>query len=338
MPRWFPLSVSGYHIREAGATAVDELAFTLANGFAYVEAAGAAGLDVDDLAPRVSFFFDAALDLFEEVAKFRAARRLWATWLHDRYGARHPASLRCRFHVQTSGASLTAQQPEVNLVRTSLEALAAVLGGTQSLHTNGLDEALGLPSDRASRLALRTQQVIAHETGVPLVADPLGGSWFVEELTDEVERRVEEVLAQIEDLGDGSMLEGVYAGIERGWFQARIARSAYAFERDVADGRRVVVGVNRFTDADDGGGTELDAHAVEAAMEERQVKRLAEVRASRSGEAVVSALARLKADAGDPAVNLMPAILDAVRAYATLGEIVGALAAVFGRWSEDAVL
>jgi methylmalonyl-CoA mutase N-terminal domain/subunit len=338
MPRWFPLSVSGYHIREAGATAVDELAFTLANGFAYVEAASAAGMDVDELAPRVSFFFDASMDLFEEIAKFRAARRLWATWLHDRYGARDPASLRCRFHVQTAGASLTAQQPEVNLVRTALEALVAVLGGTQSLHTNGLDEALGLPSDRASRLALRTQQVIAYETGVPLVADPLGGSWFVEELTDEVARRVEGVLAQVEGLGDGSMLEGVYAGIERGWFQARIAESAYAFERDVAEGRRVVVGVNRFTDGDEAGGTDVDAHVVEADMEERQLKRLAEIRAARSGEAVASALARVTADAREPDVNLVPAILDAVRAYATLGEIVEALAAVFGRWSEDAVL
>ncbi|HEX2272426.1 MAG TPA: methylmalonyl-CoA mutase family protein [Acidimicrobiales bacterium] len=338
MPRWFPLSVSGYHIREAGATAVDELAFTLANAFAYVEAASAAGLGVDDLAPRVSFFFDASMDVFEEIAKFRAARRLWATWLHDRYGARDPASLRCRFHVQTSGASLTAQQPEVNLVRTALEALAAVLGGTQSLHTNGLDEALRLPSDRASRLALRTQQVIAYETGVPLVADPLGGSWFVEELTDEVERRVEAVLAQVEALGDGSMLEGVYAGIERRWFQARITESAYAFERDVADGRRIVVGVNRFTDGDDEGRVEADAHAVEADMEERQLKRLAEVKATRNGRAVVSALARVAADARDSDVNLMPAILDAVGAYATIGEIVEMLAAVFGRWSEDAVL
>jgi methylmalonyl-CoA mutase N-terminal domain/subunit len=338
MPRWFPLSVSGYHIREAGATAVDELAFTLANAFAYVEAASAAGMWVDELAPRLSFFFDASIDLFEEVAKFRAARRLWATWLHDRYGARDPASLRCRFHVQTSGASLTAQQPEVNLVRTALEALAAVLGGTQSLHTNGLDEALGLPSDRASRLALRTQQVIAYETGVPLVSDPLGGSWYVEELTDEMERRVEAVLAEVERLGDGSMLEGVYAGIDRGWFQGRIAASAYAFERAVASGQRIVVGVNRFTDGDEHGRVELNAHKTETGMEERQLKRLAEVKAARSGEAVASALAQLTAAACRSDVNLMPAVLDAVRAYATVGEIVDALAAVFGRWSEDAVL
>ena len=334
MPRWHPVSVSGYHIREAGATAVDELAFALANGFAYLEAAAAAGLDVDALAPRLSFFFDAHIDFFEEIAKFRAARPLWARWLHDRYGARDPRSLRCRFHVQTAGASLTGQQPEVNLVRTAIEALAAVLGGTQSLHTNGLDEVLGLPTDRASRLALRTQQVIAHETGVPHVADPLGGSWMVEALTDQMEQRVEEVLAEIESLGSGSMLEGVYAGIEGGWFQRRIAEAAYAYERSVSDGRRVVVGVNRFTHGDDGG-PELDVHAIEADVEELQLKRLAEVRAARSNDAVAAALARVSADAREPDVNLMPAILDAVRAYATVGEVVGALATVFGRWSEE---
>ena len=338
MPRWFPLSVSGYHIREAGATAVDELGFTLANGFAYVEAAAAAGLSVDELAPRLSFFFDASTDLFEEVAKLRAARRLWARGLRDRYGARHAASLRCRFHVQTSGASLTAQQPEVNLVRTALEALAAVLGGTQSLHTNGLDEALGLPSDRASRLALRTQQVIAHETSVPLVADPLGGSWFVEELTAQVEQRAEAVLAEIGDLGDGSMLEGVYAGIERGWFQGRIAESAHAFERDVASGRRVVVGVNRFAGDEEAGAADVGAHEVGTDMEERQLKRLAAVKAARSDQAVAAALARVAADAREPDVNLVPAVLDAVEVYATVGEIVDALATVFGRWRDDAVL
>ena len=339
MPRWFPLSVSGYHIREAGATAVDELAFTLANGFAYVEAAAAAGLPVDGLAPRLSFFFDASIDLFEEVAKLRAARRLWACRLRDRYGAGDAASLRCRFHVQTSGASLTAQQPEVNVVRTALEALAAVLGGTQSLHTNGLDEALGLPGDRASRLALRTQQVIAHETSVPLVADPLGGSWFVEELTDQVEERAAAVLGQIEDLGDGSMLEGVYAGVERGWFQGRIAESAYAFEREVACGGRIVVGVNCFADDDEGGGHgDLGGHEMATDMEDRQLKRLAKVKATRSDQAVAAALATVTADAREPDVNVVPAVLDAVRAYATVGEIVEALAAVFGRWREDAVL
>jgi methylmalonyl-CoA mutase N-terminal domain/subunit len=334
MPRWYPLSVSGYHIREAGATAVDELAFTLANGFAYVEAAVAAGLGVDQLAPRLSFFFNAHIDFFEEIAKFRAARRIWAHRLHDRYGARHPRSLQCRFHVQTAGASLTAQQPEVNLVRTAIEALAAVLGGTQSLHTNGLDEVLALPSDRASRLALRTQQVIAHETGVPLVADPLGGSWLVEELTDEMERRALDRLGQIEQLGDGSLLEGVHAGIEGGWFQSRIADAAYDFEARVATGERVVVGVNRFT-AGDG---DWQTHETALDVEERQLKRLAAVKGDRSDEAVAATLARVSADATRPDVNLVPAVLDAVRTRATVGEVVDALAAVFGRWTEDPVL
>ena len=336
MPRWYPLSVSGYHIREAGATAVGELAFTLANGFAYVEAAAAAGMAVDEVAPRLSFFFNAHIDFFEEIAKFRAARRLWARVLHDRYGARNPRSLQCRFHVQTAGVSLTAQQPEVNVVRTTVEALAAVLGGTQSLHTNGFDEVHALPTERAWRLALRTQQVIAHETGVPLVADPLGGSWFVEELTDETERRAMSLLEEIDRLGEGSMLEGVHAGIEAGWFQSRIADAAYASAVKVATGEHVVVGVNRFTDGEDDVTIDLGDEAPHA--EERQLKRLAAVRADRSDEAVAAALARVAADAGRPDVNLMPAILDAVRAHATLGEIVDALASVFGRWTEDPVL
>jgi methylmalonyl-CoA mutase N-terminal domain/subunit len=336
MPRWYPVSVSGYHIREAGATAVDELAFTLANGFAYVEAATDAGLGVDDVASRLSFFFCAHIDLFEEVAKLRAARRLWARWLHDRFGARRPRSLQCRLHVQTSGASLTAQQPEVNLVRTAIEALAAVLGGAQSLHTNGLDEALALPTDEASRLAVRTQQVIAHETGVPLVADPLGGAWFVEELTDEVERRAVAVLGEIERLGRGSFVEGVQAGIEHGWFQARIGDAAYAFEAMVASGERVVVGVNRYAEGDPGWTPRV--HETAPDVEERQLKRLAAVRADRSEGAVATALARVTADAGRSEVNLMPAILEAVRAYATVGEVVDALAAVFGRWTEAPAL
>jgi len=336
MPRWYPLSVSGYHIREAGATAVGELAFTLANGFAYVEAATAAGMAVDDVAPRLSFFFNAHIDFFEEIAKFRAARRLWARVLHDRYGARDPRSLQCRFHVQTAGASLTAQQPEVNIVRTTVEALAAVLGGTQSLHTNGFDEVHALPTDRAWRLALRTQQVIAHETGVPLVADPLGGSWLVEELTDETERRAMALLEEIDRLGGGSLLEGVHAGIEAGWFQRRIADAAYATAVKIATGEQVVVGVNRFTDGE--GGVTIDLGEPAPDVEERQVKRLAAVRADRSDEAVAAGLARVVADARRPDVNLMPAILGAVRAYATLGEIVDALASVFGRWTEDPVL
>ncbi len=336
MPRWYPISVSGYHIREAGATAVQELAFTLGNGFAYVEAAVAAGMGVDEVASQLSFFFNAQLDLFEEVAKFRAARRLWAVRMHDCYGARHPRSLQCRFHVQTAGASLTAQQPELNLVRTAIEAMAAVLGGAQSLHTNGLDEVYSLPTDRAARLALRTQQVIAHETGVPLVADPLGGSWLVESLTDEIERDAAALLDEIATLGGGSMLEGVHAGIEAGWFQSRIAESAYAFEAGVVAGDRIIVGVNRFTEGDDGETIEIHTHAAD--VEERQIKRLAEVKANRAEGTVRASLAQVSNDALMPDVNLMPAILDAVRAYATVGEVVDALAGVFGRWTEDPVL
>src|SRR6185436_18376270 len=221
MPRWHPISISGYHIREAGSTAAQELAFTLANGFAYVELAMRDGLAVDAFAPRLSFFFDAHLDFFEEIAKYRAARRIWARWMRDRYGATKERSLQLRFHTQTAGVSLTATQPEVNIVRTAIEALAGVLGGTQSLHTNSMDEALALPTERAARIALRTQQVIAHETGVANVADPLGGSWFVEALTDEVERQAEEIFAHLDTLGEGSMLEGVIAGIEENWFQGR---------------------------------------------------------------------------------------------------------------------
>ncbi len=338
MPRWYPLSVSGYHIREAGATAVGELAFTLANGFAYVEAAAAAGMAVDDVAPRLSFFFNAHIDLFEEIAKFRAARRLWARVLHDRYGARNPRALQCRFHVQTAGVSLTAQQPEVNVVRTTIEALAAVLGGTQSLHTNGFDEVHSLPSERAWRLALRTQQVIAHETGVPLVADPLGGSWFVEELTDETERRAMAVLDEIDRLGGGSLLEGVHAGIEAGWFQGRIADAAYASAVKMASGEQTVVGVNRFVDGEGDADVMVALGEPGPDVEERQLKRLAAVRADRSDDAVAAALARVAADADRSDVNVMPAILDAVRAYATVGEVVEALASVFGRWTEDPTL
>ena len=251
MPRWHPISVSGYHIREAGSTAAQELAFTLANGFAYVEAGTAAGLAVDEFAPRLSFFFNAHIDFFEEIAKYRAARRIWARWMRDRYGARAERSLQLRFHTQTAGVSLTAQQPEVNIVRTAIEALAGVLGGTQSLHTNSMDEVLALPTDKAARLALRTQQVIANETRVPNVADPLGGSWFVEELTDEMERQAEAVFDHLDRLGDGSILEGVFRAIESGWFQGEIAESAYELERKLNDGRHLVVGVNVATQGGD---------------------------------------------------------------------------------------
>ena len=335
MPRWHPISISGYHIREAGSTAAQELAFTLANGFAYVELALAAGLDVDEFAPRLSFFFNAHIDFFEEIAKYRAARRIWARWLHDRYGARDERSLRLRFHTQTAGVSLTAQQPEVNIARTAIEALAGVLGGTQSLHTNSMDEALALPTERTARIALRTQQVIGHETGVAHVADPLGGSWFVEQLTDEIDAAAEGLFAEIEAKGDGSMLEGVYAGIDEGWFQGLIADAAFDFEKRVADGRRIVVGVNRYTEGNDD--AQPDLLAITAEDEARQVKRLAEVKADRNRDAVDAALARLEADAHAADANLMPALLDAVHAYATEGEIMDTLAEVFGRYVERPV-
>ncbi len=332
LPRWHPLSISGYHIREAGATAVQELAFTLANGFAYVEAAMAAGLDVDAFAPRLSFFFDAQIDFFEEVAKYRAARRIWARWMRDRFGARDERSQKLRFHTQTAGVSLTAQQPEVNLARVAIEALAGVLGGTQSLHTDAFDEALALPTDKAARLALRTQQVIAEETGVASVADPLGGSYLVEHLTDELEARAESVFEHLEDEGNGSLLDGVIAAIEQGWFQAEIADAAYRFERQVASGRRIVVGVNAYTE-----GGDVEAPPVlyiDPGVERHQRQRLAAVKASRSAAAVEAALGRLRAEAADPSVNLMPAIVEAVGADATLGEVMGALVDVFGTWTE----
>jgi methylmalonyl-CoA mutase N-terminal domain/subunit len=336
MPRWHPISISGYHIREAGSTAAEELAFTLANGFAYVELARNAGLEVDAFAPRLSFFFNAHIDFFEEIAKYRAARRIWARWLHDRYGARNPRSLQLRFHTQTAGVSLTAQQPEINIARTAVEALAGVLGGTQSLHTNSMDEALALPTEKAARIALRTQQVIGYETGVANVADPLGGSYYVEALTDELERRAEEIFAHLEDLGRGSLLEGAYAGVESGYFQGCIAESAYELEKKINAGRRVVVGVNRFTEGNE---ERLDdILQITAEHEQSQIKRLQAVKADRDGEAVEAALARLRAEAADSSVNLMPTLIDTVRTYATEGEIMDALADVFGRYVENPVI
>ncbi len=331
MPRWNPISISGYHIREAGSTAAEELAFTLANGFAYVEAAIAAGLDVDDVAPRLSFFFNAHIDFFEEIGKLRAARRIWATRLRDRYGATNERSLKLRFHTQTAGVSLTAQQPENNIARVAVQALAAALGGTQSLHTDSYDEALALPTEKAARIALRTQQIVANETGVVDVADPLGGSHFVEAMTDEMERQANEIFDILDDLGRGSMLEGVYQGIDDGWFQGRIADSAYRFERKVNQGDRIVVGVNEFTDGDD---AEAPILYIGPEVEERQRKRLETVKMDRDDEQVATTLAAVTAAATDPLVNTMPVILDAVRAYATVGEIVGALEATFGRWTE----
>jgi methylmalonyl-CoA mutase, N-terminal domain len=331
MPMWHPISISGYHIREAGSTAAQELAFTLANGFAYVEAATAAGMAVDDFAPRLSFFFNAHIDFFEEIAKYRAARRIWARWMRDRYGARKETSLRMRFHTQTAGVSLTAQQPELNLARVAIEALAGVLGGTQSLHTDSFDEALALPTEKAARLALRTQQMIAHETGVAAVADPLGGSWFVEELTDELERQAGAVFVHLEELGEGSVLDGVIRGIEEGWFQGEIAQASADFERKLNDGRRVLVGVNRFVEPEE---EEPVILYIGPEAEEQQRKRLGEVKRRRQQREVESSLSRVRAEAARSEVNLMPALLDAVRAHATIGEIVGALASVFGTWTE----
>jgi len=335
MPRWYPVSVSGYHIREAGSTAAQELAFTLANGFAYIEAVRAAGLAVDEFAPRLSFFFNAHIDFFEEIAKYRAARRIWARWLRDRYGATNPRSCQLRFHTQTAGVSLTAQQPELNIARVAVQALAAVMGGTQSLHTDAFDEALALPTERAARLALRTQQMVAYETGVPTVADPLGGSHYVEWLTDELERQADVIFARLDEWGRGSMLEGVLAGIESNWFQAEIADAAYSFQRDLATGRKVQVGVNRFVESGD---EAVNLLAIGPDVEQAQCKRLAEVRRHRSPGTVDAALARVRQVATDPTANVMPAIIEAVQAYATIGEIMGALADVFGRYVERAAL
>jgi methylmalonyl-CoA mutase N-terminal domain/subunit len=335
LPRWHPVSVSGYHIREAGSTAAQELAFTLANGFAYVESALGAGMAVDDFAPRLSFFFNAHMDFFEEIAKYRAARRIWARWLRDRYGASDGRSLQLRFHTQTAGVSLTAQQPEVNLVRVAIEALAGVLGGTQSLHTDSFDEALALPTEHAVRLALRTQQVIAEETGVVHVADPLGGSWFVEELTDEMERQAEEIFAHIEQAGSGSMLEGAFACIEDGWFVAEIADASYRFQTKLAKGEWIQVGVNGYTQGDD---TIPPTLYIDPAVETAQLASLAQVKQSRDDDAVNRALDRLGREAADSTINLMPALVEAARAHVTVGESMNALEAVFGTWYERSVV
>ena len=332
MPKWNSISVSGYHIREAGATAVEELAFTLANGFAYVELAREAGLGVDEVAPRLSFFFNAHIDFFEEIAKYRAARQLWATWTRDHYGATDPRSHQLRFHTQTAGVSLTAQQPELNIARTALEALAGVLGGTQSLHTNSMDEALALPSEKAARIALRTQQIIAYESGVVHVADPLGGSYFVEELTNEMARQAEAIFDEIMDLGAGSMLEGCIRGIEENWFQGRIADSAYQLERTFNEGTRIVVGVNDVLEGNDD--KDLEILRITNADETRQRERLASVRQGRDEPVVNAALETLANDALDPEVNLMPALINAARAQATLGEMMGTMEKVFGRHVE----
>jgi methylmalonyl-CoA mutase N-terminal domain/subunit len=330
VPQWNTISVSGYHIREAGANAHQELAFTLADGFAYVEAAMRRGMAVDDFAPRLSFFFDAHIDFFEEIAKFRAARRIWARWMRDRYRAQDERSLKLRFHTQTAGVSLTAQQPDNNVVRTAVEALAAVLGGTQSLHTNALDEVYALPTERAAEIALRTQQVLAEETGVGDVIDPLGGAWFVEAMTDRMEARVEEILQHVDRMGRGSMLDGVLTGIEEGWFQGAIADSAYEFEKALGSGERVIVGVNKHAAEDE---EELDILRISGDVEKTQRRRLQKLRAARDEPAVEAALAALVEAAGGDG-NLMPLIVEAARKRATEGEIAGALRGVFGGYRE----
>ncbi len=328
VPRWNTISISGYHIREAGSNAVQELAFTLADGFAYVEAGIAAGLAVDDFAPRLSFFFNAHMDFLEEIAKYRAARRIWARHLRLRYGARDPRSWMLRFHTQTAGCSLTAQQPENNIVRTAFEALAAVLGGTQSLHTNSMDESLALPTEQAVEIALRTQQIIASETGVADIIDPLAGSYCIESLTDRMEQEAEGYFRRIEELG------GVLAAIDQGFFQREIADSAYRYQVEVEKGERIVVGVNEYVHAGEGIG--IETLKVDPEVEERQRRKVACLRAERSAEEASTALRRLKEGAeGD--TNLMPLIIDCARASVTEGEIVATLKQVFGLYKEVSI-
>ncbi len=328
MPRWHPVSISGYHIREAGSTAAQELAFTLKDGLTYVEQAIDRGLDVDDFAPRLSFFFNAQIDFFEEIAKYRAARRIWARELRETYGARDERSWLMRFHTQTAGVSLTAQQPINNVVRTAIEALAGVLGGTQSLHTNSYDEALALPSEEAVRIALRTQQVIAHETGVTNTIDPLGGSYFVEALTDELEARAYEYFAKIDELG------GMVEAVKRGFPQREIADAAYELQREIDRGDRIVVGVNDYREGDE---VPLELLRIDPALEGKQIGRVRAVRARRESAPVETALAELKAAAAVPDRNLMPNLLACARVHATEGEIVGALQEVFGTYTETPV-
>src|SRR5215471_18132795 len=321
IPAYKPLSVSGYHIREAGATAAQELAFTLADGFGYVELGRSRGLDIEQFAPGLSFFFDAHIDFFEEIAKFRAARRIWARWMRDRYGARTERAQWLRFHTQTAGVSLAAQQPDNNVVRTAVEALAAVLSGTNSLHTNALDEVLALPSEKAAEIALRTQQVIAEETGVLNVVDPLGGSWYVEAETDRIEAEAERIFAQIRDLGsDGTMTAGLLRGIEDGWFITEIADSAFAYQQELEKGEKRVVGVNTLTSPGNSAGDDLEILRVSHEVELEQRSLVAERRAGRDQSAVDAALARM-VEAAKNDENTVPPMLDAVRAEATLGEI-----------------
>jgi methylmalonyl-CoA mutase N-terminal domain/subunit len=331
LPAYKPLSVSGYHIREAGSTAAQELAFTLADGFGYAELGLSRGLDIDRFAPGLSFFFDSHIDFFEEIAKFRAARRIWARWMRDVYGATTEKAQWLRFHTQTAGVSLTAQQPDNNIVRTAVEALAAVLGGTNSLHTNALDEVLALPSEKAAEIALRTQQVIMEETGVASVADPLGGSWYLEALTDRLEAEAEEIFTRIRDMGaDGSMTSGILRGIEDGWFSAEIAEAAFRYQQALEKGEKKIVGVNCHTGTVE---EPLEILRISHEVEREQRRVLAARRAARDGAAVDAALRRLVA-AARTEENMVPVMLDAVRAEATLGEICGALRDEWGSYAE----
>jgi methylmalonyl-CoA mutase N-terminal domain/subunit len=325
MPRWHPISISGYHIREAGSTAAQELAFTLKDGLTYVEHAVARGLDVDDFAPRLSFFFNAQIDFFEEIAKYRAARRIWARELKNTFGARKPESWRMRFHTQTAGVSLTAQQPLNNIVRTAIEALAGVLGGTQSLHTNSYDEALALPTEEAVRIALRTQQIIAEETGVANTIDPLGGAYFVEALTDQLEQRAYDYFHKIDELG------GMVEAVKRGFPQREIADAAFELQQEIDAGRRTVVGVNRFTEGDEG---EPSLLRIDPALEQQQIARVQAARGNRDATAVQGVLSAI-GDAAATDTNLMPLLLEAARAGVSEGEIVHALQQVWGDYREQ---
>jgi methylmalonyl-CoA mutase N-terminal domain/subunit len=328
VPQWNPVSVSGYHIREAGSTAIQELAYTLADGFAYIEACIERGLDIDNFAPRISYFFNSHLDFFEEIAKYRAARKIFAKRMKERYGAKNPRSWWLRFHTQTAGCTLTAQQPENNIVRTAFQALAGVLGGTQSLHTNSMDETLALPSEKAVKIALRTQQLIAYETGVINTVDPLGGSYFIESLTDQMEKEANEIFDQIDAFG------GVIPAIEAGYFQKEIADAAYRYQKEVEKKEKIIVGVNEFIEPDEE--IEIPILTISPEVEIAQKKRLAEIRQSRNEEAVQESINEIKAAAVNNN-NLMPVLLKAACNYVTLGEMVGELKEVFGTYEEIAV-
>jgi methylmalonyl-CoA mutase N-terminal domain/subunit len=328
VPQWNTISISGYHIREAGSTAQQELAFTLANGMTYVRMAKERGLDPDEFGPRLSFFFNSHNDFFEEIAKFRAARRIWARFMRDEMGCRNPRAWLLRFHTQTAGVSCTAQQPENNIVRTTVQALAAVLGGTQSLHTNSFDEALALPTEKAVRIALRTQQILAYESGVPNTIDPLGGSYFVEALTNEMEESARRYFREIDRIG------GVVAGIEKGWFQMQIAESSYRYVKEIERKDRIIVGVNEYTSGDE---APAEILKVGAESERRQLDRLAQVKRQRSQKAVDDTLHKLQVACERTDENLMPYLMDAARAYATLGEIREAMVKVYGEYREPAL-